>query len=120
RMVLFILIDHGLEMRERVGEASLFERNAAELEMRVGFARIDGDRLPKARDGLCVLAALLVNQSELVARSRVVRIDRGRFEHPPEALALPESCAEIGQLAAKIVVGVEEEERRGEPSEDIA
>ena len=86
QVVLFILAQHGLKVRQRFGEASLFASYAAQLKVRVGFRGIDGYGVLESLNGRGILASLLVNQPELVLRRAVVRIDRRRVQHAPEIL----------------------------------
>ena len=114
RGVLLVLAERGFEMRQRIVEAALFAGDAAELVVGVGLGWVDGDGGLEAADGFRVLPALLVDQTELVLRLAVVRIDRGGFEHPAVVLAAAESRAEAGEFAAEVIDQIEEEERRGE------
>src|SRR5580693_7987108 len=87
--------------------------------MRVGLAGVDGDRLVEALDGFGVLAALLVDEPELILRFAVVGIDGSGVEHAAEVLSAAQSGAEIADFSAEIVVGVEKEERRRDPAEQV-
>src|ERR1035438_6917768 len=82
--------------------------------MRIGLAGVDLDGILKTLDGVGVIAALLVDESELILRLAVVRIQGRRLQHAAERLAMPHSGAEIGELAAQEVPRVEEKERRSE------
>ena len=112
RTVALVLADHGLEMGKGVAETSLLAGDTAELEVGVGEGGVDLDRLRETGDGLGVLVALLVNQSELILRLAIVRIDGGGLEHAAEALPAAQSRAEAGEFAAQVIPGEEEEERR--------
>src|SRR5258706_16246602 len=101
RVVLFVLIDYCLQMFESVLEPTLLERDTAQLEMRVGFLRIDRHRRLELLDRLGILPALLINKPQLIPRLGVMRINRRRLQHPAEILALPKSRAEVRELAAQ-------------------
>src|SRR6476660_9522482 len=70
QIVLFILAEHGLKVRQRFGEASLFARDAAQLKVGVGFGGIDGYGVLESLNGSGRLTALLVNESQLILRLR--------------------------------------------------
>ncbi len=55
----------------------LFARDVAQLEMRIGLRFVDGYRGLKPVDGLAGLAALLMDQPELILRLAIVWIDGG-------------------------------------------
>ena len=84
--VLFVLHDDSLEAAQRVPAASLFERDTPQLEMRIRLARVDRDGVLEPPDRLRVLPALLINQTKLLLRLRIVRIARRRFQVAAEAL----------------------------------
>src|SRR5450755_448371 len=85
--------------------------------MRVGLARIDGHRLAKSLRRLGVIAALLINESELILRLAIVRIQRRRIQHAPEVLTAAQTRAQVADLSAQIVVRVEQKEWRRQPSQ---
>src|SRR5688572_15167821 len=86
--------------------------------MSVGFSWIDFDRRFKTANGLGGLAALLVNQSELILRLAIVRIHRRGVQHAAKVLAGAQPASEIPDLTAEIVERVEKKERRREHVED--
>jgi len=59
----------------------------------VGLAGVDGHRILEALYGLAVLAALLIDQAELILRSGIVRIQRRGFQHSPEVLPAAQTGA---------------------------
>jgi len=66
--VELITLDNLLETRNRLRQTSLRARNQTELIMRVQFFRVDIDRALEAFARFTKLAALLMNQSEVVVR----------------------------------------------------
>src|SRR5437773_6885319 len=104
-------------MHERVSQPPLFTRNAAQLIVGVGFFRIDSHGLLEALNGYRVLAALLVNQPELVLRLGIVGVDGRSFQHPVEILAAAQAGTKVSELASEIVERVKQEKGRGEPAE---
>src|ERR1035438_6514031 len=117
--MLFVLPQDRLKLRQRVVEAALLARDAAQLEMRVGGIRVDRHRVAETCGGLGDLAALLVDQPKLVLRVAIVRIDGGGLEHATQALAAAQPRAKVAQFPAQEVPGVKQEEGRGEPSEQV-
>src|SRR5205085_4068668 len=77
----------GGEMPAGVLIAFLFESDAAELVVRIGFAGIDFDGSGEAGDGFGVVAALLVDQAELILRIGIARIYGRGFQVAAKALA---------------------------------
>src|SRR6185295_758701 len=84
--------------------------------MSVGLFRVDRDRALELPDGFRILAPLLVDEPQLIARLRIMWIDRGRFEHAVKVLTAAQSGAQVRELAAQIPIRVEQEERRGQPA----
>ena len=80
------------------------------------WLRIDGHGILEPLNSFGILTALLVNQSELILRLAIVRVDGRRLQHPPKVLTAAQAAAQFADLAAEIVVRVEQEERRSEPS----
>src|SRR5258708_34016312 len=88
-------------MFQRVREATLPERDAAQLEMSVSLAWVDCHGILEALNSLRVLTALLVDQSKLILRVTIVWIDRRRLERPAEVLPAMHACTETHQLPAE-------------------
>src|ERR1039458_7762811 len=59
------------------GEPAGLAGDAAQLEVGVGFVRVDLDGGLKVVDGIGVVAALLIDEAELVLRFAVMRTDGG-------------------------------------------
>src|SRR3974390_1535573 len=85
--------------------------------MGIRFRGIDSHCLLKPLNGFRVLMPLLVNEPELILRLSVVRVYRCRLQHSVKVLAIAEAGAEIADLTRQIVVGVEEEEGRSDPTQ---
>src|SRR4051812_32576047 len=109
RGVLFVLIEHGLETGERVFKSALLERDAAELKMSVGLLGVDGDCALELFDCVCILAALLVDESKLIASFGVVGVDGGSFQHAVKVLAAAQTLAQVRNFAAQIAPCVKQE-----------
>src|SRR5579872_2824547 len=101
-------------MRQGIGGAALLARDAAQLIMSVGLGGIDLYRLLEALDRLRITAALLVDQSKLVLRIAIVRIDGGGLQHFMKVLPVAQPRSQVAQLAAQKVPGVEQEEWRSQ------
>ena len=65
-VVLGILIHHDLKFVEGVFQAALLAGDAAQLIVRVGGAGIDAHGILKSLNGFGIVAALLVEEAELV------------------------------------------------------
>src|SRR5262249_45475110 len=102
-----------LQIAERVVDTALLARDHAELEVGVGLGFVDRDGALKPLDGGAGLPALLVDESKLILRVAVVRIDGGGFEETAIVLASAQAGAEIANLSAEVIPGVEKEEWRG-------
>jgi len=85
--VLLVLLEDGLEMSQGVLGPALFAGDATELEMGVGFGGVDGYGGLETANRLGVLAALLVDEAELILRVAIMGIEGGGFEHAAVALA---------------------------------
>jgi hypothetical protein len=118
QVVLFILLQHGLKVRQGIVQPSLFARHASQLEMSVGLGGIDGHGRYESLGGLGILTALLVDQSELILSVRVVRIHGRRLQHAAEILSAAQPGAHISELAAEIIKRVKEKKGRGEPPQN--
>src|SRR5579871_1505443 len=88
--------------------------------MGIGFGRINGNRILESLDGLAILAALLVNQPELILCLAVVRIHGGRLQHAVEVLAAAQAAPKTAELTGKVVVRKKQEKRRGDPAQQEA
>src|SRR5262245_49898880 len=80
--------DDNVEMVDGVLQPAFLPGDPAELEVGVRLARVNFGGAFKTRGGLAVLAALLIDQSELDMRFRVALVDRAGFEVAAETLAL--------------------------------
>ena len=85
--------------------------------MRIGLLRVDAHGILEPLYGFGILTALLIDQPKLVLRLAVMRVDGRHLQHPPKMLTAAQAAAQLADLAAEIVVGVEQEKRRSQPSE---
>src|SRR5262245_55088373 len=89
---LVAVCDDNVEMVDGVLQPAFLPVDPAMLDARVRRARLNFGGAFQARCCLAVLAALLIDQSELVMRFRVALVDRAGFEVAAETLALDEGC----------------------------
>ena len=61
----------------------------------------------KTLGGAGVVAPLLIDQSELILRLAIVRIERGRFQHAAEMLPVAHDRAQVRKLAGEKIPGEE-------------
>src|SRR6185295_14724975 len=74
-------------MSDRLPKPALFARDPAELIVRVGLVRVDVDRAGKPLLRFIKLAALLMDQSEVVMSRSVSGIQGCSFQIPFEILS---------------------------------
>src|SRR5262249_30159302 len=89
---LVAVSDDNVEMVDGLLQPAFLSGDPAKLEVGVGFARVNFGGAFETRGGFAELAALLIDQSELVMRFRVALVDRAGFELAAETLALAEGC----------------------------
>src|SRR5262245_48593845 len=89
---LVAVCDDNVEMVDSVLQPAFLPSDPAQLEVGVRLARVNFNDAFEARNSLTVLAALLIDQSELVMRFRVALVDRAGFKVTTETLALNEGC----------------------------
>jgi hypothetical protein len=107
RGVLRIAGEDRFEVTDRVLPTAFETGDAGELELRVDLAGIDLHRAPEALGGFCELAALQVDQPELVVGVRVPGVERRSLEVPLEAAPCPEPAEEVESLPLDRPVGKE-------------
>src|SRR5713226_2398665 len=93
-------------------QPALFAGDSSQLKMRVGLARINRDRTLELLNGDGCLPALLVDETELIMRISIVRIDRRCFQLPPEISPAPETRGNVSQLAPKRLIQEVQKEGR--------
>ena len=98
--------------------AVLVAGDAAQLKVGVGFGGIDGYGVLESLNGRRILTSLLVNESQLILRLGVVRIDGRRVQHAPEILPAAQSGTHVAEFAAEKVKRIKQKEGRGQPSEN--
>ena len=72
---------------QRLPIAALLVRYSSQLVVRVGFVRVDRDRLAESLDRGLLLPALDINQAKLIVRVGVPRIERGVLQPLLHSLA---------------------------------
>ena len=84
--------------------AFLVTEKPAKLVESLGFVRVNFQRAAEALFGFGGEAALNIYQAELIMGVGIVRVDGGQFELAFEVLTLPESAADIAEIAAETLV----------------
>ena len=82
--------------------------------MRIGLARVYPYGILEALNRLGSLAALLVDQSELILGVSVMWVQSGCFKHAAEMLAAAHARSEVGEFAAEIIEHKTEHGAHGE------
>src|SRR5215510_11041976 len=89
---LVAVSDDNIEMVDGVLQPAFLPGDPAKLEVSVRLARINFGGAFETRGGLAVLAALLIDHSELVMSFRVPLVDRAGVQVAAEPLTLDEGC----------------------------
>src|SRR6185295_13901632 len=112
--VLGIASDDSIEVRNRISEPALLARDAAQLIVRVGFVGVNLNRAREARLRFLVLSALLIDQSEIVMRRRISRIEGRGFEVSLEVFTRSLRACDITQKVSQQDDDQDQQERRRE------
>src|SRR6185295_11154066 len=95
-------------------EPALLARDAAQLIVRVGFVGVNLNRAREARLRFLVLSALLIDQSEIVMRRRISRIEGRGFEVSLEVFTRSLRACDITQKVSQQDDDQDQQERRRE------
>src|SRR5216684_3928050 len=101
-------------MSDGVRQTVLGASNAAQLIMRIQLFRIDVYGAMKTFARLIQFAALLMNQTQVVMRGRITRIDRGCFQILLERSARALITHDFREIAAQKEEREQQEKRRSE------